>query len=137
MRIPAVAALFSAPPLSPPRKPQRVGLRRQARRTGLGKLDPAWKVCPRARAVAIDIRDAPPQQDLQPSSSITSPALSPSKTTATPSWSTSIRAATSSPEASAMTSSSSISPPSEEAVKGKLTDMVVHMVHKSADGKQP
>ena len=26
--------------------------------------------------------------------------------------------------------------PSEEAVKGKLTDMVVHMVHKSADGKQ-
>jgi carbonic anhydrase len=26
--------------------------------------------------------------------------------------------------------------PSEEAVKGKLTDMVVHLVHKSADGKQ-
>jgi len=25
--------------------------------------------------------------------------------------------------------------PSEEAVKGKLTDMVVHLVHKSADGK--
>jgi carbonic anhydrase len=26
--------------------------------------------------------------------------------------------------------------PSEEAVKGKLSDMVVHLVHKSADGKQ-
>jgi carbonic anhydrase len=26
--------------------------------------------------------------------------------------------------------------PSEEAVKGKLTDMVVHLVHKSPDGKQ-
>ena len=26
-------------------------------------------------------------------------------------------------------------PPSEEAVKGKLTDMVVHIVHKSAEGK--
>jgi carbonic anhydrase len=25
--------------------------------------------------------------------------------------------------------------PSEEAVKGKLTDMEVHLVHKSADGK--
>jgi carbonic anhydrase len=26
--------------------------------------------------------------------------------------------------------------PSEEAVKGRLTDMVIHLVHKSADGKQ-
>ena len=26
--------------------------------------------------------------------------------------------------------------PSEEAVKGKLTDMVIHLVHQSADGKQ-
>src|ERR1700733_1845586 len=26
--------------------------------------------------------------------------------------------------------------PSEEAVRGKLTDMVVHLLHKSADGKQ-
>ena len=139
MRIPAVAALFlCAAALAAAQTTTPWDYEGKRGALAWGKLDPAWKVCSQGHEQSpIDIRDARLNKNLQPIEFhyIAGPVTL---------------------ENNGHTVVVHVDPgsyivaggvrydlvqfhfhhPSEEAVKGKLTDMVVHMVHKSADGKQ-
>jgi carbonic anhydrase len=139
MRIPLVAALFlCATTLAAAQTTTPWDYEGKRGALAWGKLDPAWKVCAQGHEQSpVDIRDAHLNKKLQPIEFhyIAGPVTM---------------------ENNGHTVIVHVDPgsyivvdgvrydlvqyhfhhPSEEAVKGKLTDMVVHLLHKSADGKQ-